>query len=227
MGRPLSGCGSHAHEAAAIGGGGRGARARMRGGGRLALLRLLALAILASLAACGNARAAGPPPTPTTAIPAGWHLYHDPYGFFTIGLPPGWTAQAAPPSTGIVRDKQGSGTETDYLVAFGNPPHDPAGLTVDIFYHPLSIQILRTGVCQNMSKLAPGTPTTRPYFEGAGWFVETNAAHFQLSYFLDNRPEEPPYPATPIPQATQEAGAHLFARILATFTPTPNTPLQC
>lgn len=195
-------------------------------------LALLALAIVALLAGCGNMRAAGTqtPGThaaPAASLPAGWHLYRDPYGFFTIGLPPGWAAQTTPPSTGTVGDRQGSGTMTGYLVGLGNSHFDPTGLTVDVSYYPLSNRILRSWSCQSMAQRAPGTPTTRPYFAGLNWFVETNAAHYQIGYFLNNRSEALMSPATPIPQAKQEADTLLFAQLLATFTPIPNTPLQC
>ena len=47
---------------------------------------------------------------PGSSLPAGWQVFHDPAGYFTIALPPGWTATGGRDGSGTLGDRTGSYT---------------------------------------------------------------------------------------------------------------------
>ena len=61
------------------------------------------------------------------------------------------------------------------------------------------------------------------------WFLDTRAAHYQIDYIPVGGSGDPDLIAmpTPMPHAAEPANEQMFNGILASFTPTPATPIVC
>jgi hypothetical protein len=159
--------------------------------------------------------------------PEGWTEFHDPGGYFTIALPPGWTIDGGQSGTGTLGGPSGSYTETDYAWVARDPTNGAAGPVVAITYHPLPNAIARQFECQNGSGPNTTVDGLPAQSIGGGWLLSTQAAHYQLNYGFPPDNTAHSTAPTPIPAATATAGQSLTARIAATFKPTPATPLAC
>ncbi len=174
----------------------------------------------------------GAPPTPT--IPAGWQRYADPGGHFTMLIPNGWTVQSQS-SSGTEGSRHGSVSFHDVIDTFGGPPNGQNTITVSIYMEPLESDLARQIMCdfgffQHTNTTLAGLPAW--YNGGTTWIVESSGAHFQISYTYPNYkgdvliPPNAPSP-TPMPPGFYEKGQQDFHSILASFLPTPDTPLKC
>jgi hypothetical protein len=166
--------------------------------------------------------------------PAGWQRYTDPGGHFTISIPKGWTVQTET-STGEEGSSHGNVTFHDTMDAFGGPPEGQNTITVWIYAQPIESDPARQVMCdfgfyKHSNTTLAGLPAW--YNGNATWIVESSGAHFQISYAYPNDkgdefmpPDEPT--ATPMPPAFYEQGQQELHTLLASFMPTPDTPLQC
>lgn len=161
--------------------------------------------------------------------PAGWTVFHDPGGYFTIALPPGWTIDGGKSGSGTLGGTSSSFSYTEYTWAASDPTNGSAGPVVGITYHPLPNAIARQFECATFS----GTNTTvdglpASSIDGSGWILSTQVAHYQINYgFPPPRNVAHASAPTPIPAATATAGVDLATQIAQTFKPTPATPLSC
>jgi hypothetical protein len=202
-------------------------------GSALALTALL-LAALFFAATHGRFGPAGAAPAPAPTPPEGWQTYHDPQGLFTVSLPQGWTAQVEV-GEGHEGDLTGSVTFKDYNYAFGAPPVGTNSITVGVYVVPVVNDFMRRWNCQNWQNTPNNTTIAGlPAWDmgNGSWLLDTNTAHFQISYRypkdrsgLMQRPDDPT--ATPMPPGFYERGQQEIKTIVASFTPTPATPLVC
>jgi hypothetical protein len=174
----------------------------------------------------------GLPLAPT--VPAGWERYTDPSGLFTVSLPRGWTVQRQS-STGVEGSSHGSVTFHQTMEAFGGPPGGEQTITVWILVQPLSSDLARQVMCdfgfhQRTNATLAGLPAWND--GNATWIVESSGAHFQLDYTYPNDrgdvllPANAPSP-TPMPPGFYARGQQDWHTLLASFLPTPATPLRC
>jgi hypothetical protein len=168
-----------------------------------------------------------PPP------PAGWERYTDPGGHFTISIPKGWTVQSQS-GTGEEGSSHGSVTYQNVMDAFGGPPYGQKTITVWINVQPIESDLARQVMCdfgfyKHTNTTLAGLPATHL---SDTWIVESSGAHFQIDYAYPNwkgdvaMPVNAPTP-TPMPPGFYEQGQQEWQTILASFRPTPDTPLQC
>lgn len=166
--------------------------------------------------------------------PAGWQRYTDPGGYFTVTIPKGWTVQRET-STSMAGDSHGSVTFPDVMDTFGGPPRGQNTITVWIYVEAITSERARQWMCearspsQNNTTLA-GLPAWHD--EVFGWIVNSSGASFQISYVYPNYPGNVAMPvdaptATPMPPGFYEQGQQDLHAILASFMPTPDTPLKC
>ena len=168
------------------------------------------------------------------AVPVGWHRYADPGGFFSVALPNGWTVQRDTGTT-TMGDAQGSVTVQDVMDVFGGPPRGQKTITVWIHVTPIVNDLERQMACPaghsaHDNTTVAGLPAT--YDPVFGWLVDTNNASFQISYEYPNWKGDISIPAnaptaTPMPPGFYEQGQQEMQTIIASFTPTPATPLAC
>lgn len=207
---------------------------RSRRGVIAAVAGLTALVVLfALLFAAFNNRSivsGGAPPTPT--IPTGWQRYTDPGSYFTLTIPNGWTAKRET-GTATMGNSSGSATVHTEMEALGGPPDGQNTITVFIDVEPITNDFTRHWWCQN------GWPQNTtlaglPAFTGGNgmWIVNSSGAHFQINYAYPNYKGDvlmtanSPSP-TPMPPGFYEKGQQELHTILASFTPTPDSPLKC
>jgi hypothetical protein len=174
----------------------------------------------------------GAAPTPT--IPAGWQRYTDPGGHFTMLIPNGWTVYSGS-HTSTVGDAHGSVTLQDIFDSFGGPPNGQNTITVSIFIEPIENDQARQWMCrafapEDTNTTLAGLPAVM--LGDATWLVESSGAHFQIDYGYPNykggvlQTANSPT-ATPMPPGFYAKGQQDFHTILASFMPTPDTPLKC
>lgn len=170
---------------------------------------------------------------PTSTVPAGWVRYTDPGGHFIVSIPKGWTVQTQT-STGIEGDSHGSVTFHDTMDAFGGPPYGQKTITVWIYVQPIGSDPARQIMCDNgfykhSNTILAGLPALHL---NDSWIVESSGAHFQINYAYPNYKGDVMIPAnapspTPMPPGFYEKGQQDFHTMLASFMPTPDTPLKC
>lgn len=163
----------------------------------------------------------------STYGPAGWTVFHDPGGYFTIALPPGWTIDGGKSGTGTMGGPSGSYTETDYAWVASDPTNGSAGPFVWITYHPLPSALARQYECQSFSSTNTTIDGIPASSIGDGWLLSTQAVHYQINYGFPSPDTLQTTPPTPIPAATATAGHDLSLQVTQTFRPTPATPLSC
>ncbi len=201
----------------------------LAGGAVLAVLVSL-IAVFAALRSRGlPLNMGGTTPAASSTAPASWQLYRDPAGLFTVHIPAGWTA-TTDTRAATVGDRTGSGQQTLYDTALGDPPSGRATITVYIHVSTLNTPFLHHWQC------APGPPANTTvdgiparYDPVFGWLFDTDVAHYQVSYIVPGWTGNAAQfaPPTPIPPATLQAGQQLMSEILATFTPSSTKPLTC
>ncbi len=159
--------------------------------------------------------------------PSGWTVFHDPAGYFTIALPPGWSIDGGKSGSGTMGSTAGSYSETDYTWVARDPTNGTAGPVVNIYYYPLPSALARHFECQNFAATNTTFDGLPASSIGGGWILATQAAHYQLNYGYppDNRFYT--NPPTAIPAATATAGTSLALQVANTFRPTPATALSC
>ena len=191
----------------------------------LTVLVLLFALLFAALNHRSTASGGAPPTSP------GWQRYADPDGHFTVSIPNGWTVQRETNTT-TAGDSHGSVTFHNVMYTFGGPPRGQHTITVWIYVEPIENERARQWMCgaffpeRNNTTLA-GLPAVT--LGNGTWQVESSGAHFQISYVYPNDPGDvlnQPTP-TPMPPGFYEQGQQVLHTILASFMPTPDTPLKC
>jgi hypothetical protein len=174
------------------------------------------------------------PPTPT--VPIVLQRYTDPDGHFTISIPKGWTVERQSLTLEVSNPQSGDITFHNMQVTFGGPPWGQNTITVQIFVEPIESDQARQWMCSgrpptpNNTTLA-GLPAWHDAILG-GWLVDSSGAHFQIGYAYPNYTGDENITsnsptATPMPPGFYEQGQQDFQTLLASFMPTPDTPLQC
>jgi hypothetical protein len=212
---------------------------RARRGLIAALSGLTALAVLSVLlcAACGQPSTASggahPTPrpstsTPTPALSITWQRYIDPDGHFTISIPRGWMVWREP-STLEVGNPPGNIIFHNMNYYLGGPPNGQNTITIYIWVEPIETDRARQYMCGGFppdnARLA-GLPAID---DNDSWMLTSSGAHFQIDYVYPNDPGDRlniPTP-TPMPPGFYEKGQEEWHAILASFMPTPDTPLKC
>ncbi|MGH2514868.1 MAG: hypothetical protein ACRDHP_04365 [Ktedonobacterales bacterium] len=167
--------------------------------------------------------------------PKGWQTYRDPAGAFTIRIPPEWRATV---STGesTMGNNSGSFSSQDEYVELGTSSNLLLGTGVGIDVEPLPNAFARQWTCQSGLDSPNTTIGGWPATSGSWtWFLDTNAAHYQISTSFPgggSPHSSPAMPAgqplsTPVPQATVTASEQLITLVVSTFRPIPATPLSC
>lgn len=169
------------------------------------------------------------------ASSAGWRVYHDPLGLFTVRLPPGWVASS---SLGSYSEGGPGGSDSgqDEYITFHNVALGAASPSVSIYAHPLHNAAARQMACSAgfaFTMRFHGYPADESMpavilFDSAG-------AHFQIDEVIPGvllpvnpgGPANPPPPPTPPPAATVTAERATLSAFLATFQPTDPQSLAC
>lgn len=186
----------------------------------------------------GGATATYVPPR----IPAGWHLYRDPRGYFTLGLPLGWNVVGGTAAGhGVQGGPTGSATTVDVSTAFfppaGGPQNFAPQLRIDVtytLYTDTRGAFKQPLLCEIYTKSDTTIGSVRAQMLANNhrshlWAIATSAVAYQVSYGLpsDWTSDSETVPPTPVPQATVTADLQLVQAILATFAPIPATPPKC
>lgn len=172
---------------------------------------------------------------PTPTVPTNWQRYTDPGGYFSVSLPKGWTMQRDTNGGSTEGNANGSVTLQDITDTLGGPPRGQNSITVWVLIEPLPNDFARQWECgawppaRNNTAVA-GVPAL--YLNENTWLLNTNAAHFQISYLYPNWPGNVNMPvnaptATPMPPGFYDQGQQEIKTIIASFLPIPATPLTC
>ena len=172
---------------------------------------------------------------PTPTVPTNWQRYTDPGGYFSVSLPAGWTAQRDTSGKSTMGNNSGSVTTQDITDTLGGPPRGQNSITVWVLIEPLPNDFARQWECgawppERNNTTVAGMPAL--HLEDNTWLLNTNAAHFQISYFYPNWPGNVNMPvnaptATPMPPGFYNQGQQEIKTIIASFLPMPATPLAC
>lgn len=206
-------------------------RARIAGAAALSVIVIVFATLFYTLGHKGSSTAtAAPSPT----APINWQRYTDPGGYFSVSLPRGWAVERDTSGKARMGNRSGSFTTQDIMDTLGGPPRGQNSITVEILIEPLPNDFARQWECgafpasQNNTTVG-GVPATS--FDNT-WLLNTNAAHFQISYIYPNWPGNVAMPAnaptaTPMPPGFYDRGQQEIQTIVASFLPTPATPLAC
>ncbi len=172
--------------------------------------------------------------TTTASSPTNWKTYRDPSGYFSVSIPADWTVQRDTSGQATMGNSGGSFTTQDIMDTLGGPPRGQNSITVSIWIEPLPNDFARQWMCQAFSPshnntTVGGVPAI--FFDNT-WLLNTNAAHFQISYTYPNAPGNVAMPAnaptaTPMPPGFYDLGQQEMQTIVASFLPIPDTPLAC
>ena len=189
----------------------------------------------------------GQPTTPGTlasahVLPSGWHLYADPDGYFTIGLPAGWQVMRDT-GTGQEGDATSSATVRSVTTTLLPPGAAKSGTKPDVAAVGLKVSLtyfVYTNLGGNYKQVAlcsayhgantqlDGSPARQLDAEH-GWLVATSAATYQVNYSLpgDLPPTLIRTLPTPVPQATRTSAENQALAIIHTIRLTPATAPKC
>lgn len=127
---------------------------------------------------------------------AGWQIYRDPTGLFTVQMPPGWTGHYSDQGSATEGDQTTSVTIETYATTLGDPPDSTATFKFAVSYWPLPNAFARQWQCQQRQQLDT-TIDGLPAEHGGGTvydplLLDTEAAHYQIDYVLgDGLPISP------------------------------------
>lgn len=161
-----------------------------------------------------------------------WQTYHDPFGLFTLRVPPGWTAQFAP-TTGTFGDRYGSESERVDMVSFADPAQGTGSAYVLVTAYPIKTTFDHQHSCQQPSNLQRFSPATLSSMEPSGvWLFTTETASFQVDVGIPGVVMPvgfgPPTPIpTPIPAPWVAIDKSEVNAMLVSFQPTDPKPLAC
>jgi hypothetical protein len=179
-----------------------------------------------------NHSPAGAAPTATTRVPAGWRLYRDPDGYFTLAIPADWHADRMA-GTATYGFRGVTVQVPTVFTRFGVPGLSipPTALSFQITIERLVNSAQRQAACLSWrpDTIVGGLPAMSLHGIVSGWLVYTSTATYQLDYRLPDslgNTLQSTLP-TPPPQATVTAAQEQLAEIVATFRPIPAVPLSC
>jgi hypothetical protein len=164
-----------------------------------------------------------------------WHTYHDPFGLFTLRVPPGWMAQVTR-TTGSFGDRSGGVTERMDQVSFADPAQGtgPGSAFVWVFAIPLQTAVAHQTFCRELNTtLESFSPRNLRSMEPSGvWFFTTETADFQVDVGIPGVVMPArfglPWPTgTPLPAAWVAADKSAVNAMLVSFRPTDPKPLTC
>ena len=161
-----------------------------------------------------------------------WHTYHDPFGLFTLRVPPGWATHFAP-TTGTFGDRNGRETERVDMVSFDNPAQGTGSAYVLVIAYPIKTAFDHQYNCQQPANNQRFTPLTLSGMEPSGYqLFTTETATFQVDVSIPGVVIPVGFgPATPVPTplpatwvATDKTEVN---EMLVSFQPTNPKPLTC
>jgi hypothetical protein len=204
-------------------------RGRIAGAAALSVIVIVFATLFYTLSHKGPSTA-----TPAPTAPINWQRYTDPGGYFSVSLPNGWTVERDTSGTAVMGNDSGSFTTQDIMDTLGGPPRGQNSITVEVLIEPLPNDFARQWMCgafpasQNNTTIA-GVPAN---VLDNTWLLNTNAAHFQISYVYPNWPGNVAMPvnaptATPMPPGFYDRGQQEIQTIIASFLPIPDMPLAC
>jgi hypothetical protein len=168
----------------------------------------------------------------------GWQTYRDPLGLFTVGVPPGWTAQGGQSGRLSFGGPAGSVSEVPEGVTVTNPAHGTGSGYVSIFaYYVPPAFVNGDGLCRYFGAAAygpfPGPPWRLTPYRGT-WLVDTQNAHFQIDSAvpdvfgpLPGTPLYPPPTPTPVPARWVALDEPVVNAALASFQPAARPVSSC
>jgi hypothetical protein len=167
---------------------------------------------------------------------AGWQVYHDPLGLFSMRLPPGWTAVVMMGSF-TQGDRMGSDSGQDESITFRDPSQGQASASIWVYAMPIHNTTLAQRMdCSSRPReplLFNGYPADANAPEMT--LFESGNAHFQIDETIPGVLMPPnlgkanpllPTPS-PLPAATVTADRALLSDALASFQPANPKPLVC
>jgi hypothetical protein len=167
--------------------------------------------------------------TSASAPPATWMIYRDPAGYFSIRVPPGWRASVET-GQGNMGDRTGNFSFTEETIMLAAPADLTGVLWVSLSVQPLPNAFARHFACQNQQfgPVATSLDGLPAGYDNWTWFLNTEAAHFQISTWLSPHTSLPNLPPpTPVRTATIATDQRLLAQVIASFQPIPATALSC
>ncbi len=186
--------------------------------GALMGMAALAVALVGGLLVHAGVVAANRPAS-SVATSARWQTYHDPYGLFTLQMPPAWTAQVTTSSMAV---------ET---IIFSDPAQGKGSAQIVIAASSLDKQ----GVCQLSAQVRDnftGLTLSAMEHTGALSIFYTENASYQIDVTISGILDPVTFgPATPVPTplpatwlATDKTEVNAM---LVSFHPSDPKPLKC
>jgi hypothetical protein len=180
----------------------------------------------------------------TAEVPTNWQTFHDPFGLYTLRLPPGWTGYGGIATKTMRIDgitiptSSASETKTVELFTFANESQGTGSAQVFIESDPIRNTVFdhqaycpdsleRNATFHGLPALhvlvSPPSPDAHE-----GWDFATGNAYF----FIEVSPQTVPHgllvpTATPFPAAQLAIDQTDANRILASFQPSDIKPLAC
>jgi hypothetical protein len=164
----------------------------------------------------------------------GWQTYHDPLGLFTVGVPPGWTAQGGLSGWVGFGGPAGSVSEVPEGVRVTNPAHGTGSGYVYIFAYYVPPAFVNGGSCYSFRPAAygpfPGPPWRLTPYPGT-WLVDTQNAHFQIESAVPGvwgpLSISPGLPPPPVPASWVAVDEPVVNAVLTSFRPAARPVSSC
>lgn len=175
------------------------------------------------------------------SAPAGWRMYRDPLGLYSMRIPANWTASVTTGSF-TMGSRSGSFSGKSEDVQFSDPRQGDASARIQIHAEQINSAFGREWYCAAPSPSSQKNSTLNGYpadeFQpGTVWMLESYDAHFQIDVSIPGVvvpfnpggpmiPNPPPPTPTPLSQTMVKADRTIIATALASFQPTAK-PLTC
>jgi hypothetical protein len=164
-----------------------------------------------------------------------WRTYYDPFGLFTLRLPPAWTAQNEP-GTATTNDSSGSFTVSTENITFENSSQGTGSASLDVSAYRITDTSAHQYYCRNVSDFQSFSPmnlssTERLEDAGGVWLFTTDTGFFTVDVTIPGimavgyvSPSPPP---TPLPASWLATDQTEMQVMLTSFQPTDSKPLSC
>ena len=162
-----------------------------------------------------------------------WQTYRDPFGLYTLQLPPGWVAQVTTSSVSY-GDSSGSATTQIEMVTFDEPSQGTGSAHLYTIAWRIKTTFDHQFYCGPSTLRQGFSPMTLNTFgqSGVSLFV-TEDAYFQINVTIPNdlvqEPDVliPPPTPTAVPISWSATDQTVVNQMLVSFQPTDPKPLAC